>query len=305
MMRVLVTGGAGFIGSHFVDRLLAEGHEVDVIDDLSAGSIANLADARRHGGMSFHRMGVTDAGLVELVEQRTPDLVWHLAGRLDRPGSFSDPVAAAETNVLGTLNVLEAVRVHEVAKIGVLVHGLYRREQPTSGRVLVGQRITSPSHVATEAVVDYVRVYCDIYGVDGRVLACSTVYGPRQQATEDGPVVAAFAEAVRHGQPPELHGDERAARDLVHVDDVVDALARAHELDAGSIVPLGSGRVVNLTQVASALMAAGGVEGDVGVTAGRRGDRPGIAYPLDEARRTMEWEPFTDLEAGLGQLLSD
>ena len=93
-MRVMVTGGAGFIGSHFVDRLLAEGHEVDVVDDLSSGSLGNLADARAQGGLTFHRMDARDAGLVTLVEQRQPDLIWHLAGRVDRPGSFADPVGS-------------------------------------------------------------------------------------------------------------------------------------------------------------------------------------------------------------------
>lgn len=294
-MRVMVTGGAGFIGSHFVDRLLAEGHEVDVVDDLSSGSLGNLADARAQGGLTFHRMDARDAGLVTLVEQRQPDLIWHLAGRVDRPGSFADPVGAAEVNVLGTLNVLEAARVHETPKVGLLVHGLYRREEPTSGRVLVGQRITSPSHVAAEAMVDYFRVYGDIYGVDTRVLACSNVFGPRQLADEHGPAVAAFVRAVGEGRAPSIDGDETVARDLLYVDDVVDALARAHELQAGSIVPIGAGTTFRLKDIATAIMASAGMDGTPEVGAARRGDRPGIAYPVEEAARTMGWRAFTDV----------
>ena len=303
-MRVLVTGGAGFVGSHLVDRCIAEGHHVDVVDDLSTGSMASLADARGTGAMTFHRLDVRDPTLVDLVQRRVPDVVWHCAGRYSSPGSMADPVSDAQVNVLGVLNVLEAVRAHEGLKVGVIVHGLYRREEPTAGRTLVGQRITAASHVATEAVVDYVRVYSDIYGVDGRVLACSNVYGPRQRATTTGPAIARFVAAAARGEAPVVDGDGTQRRDFVHIDDVVDAAIRAHDLPAGSIVPIGSGTATSVAEVARLVTEqAGGVEPQTGPP--RPHDRPGIGYPIDDAARRMGWKPFTPLADGVRAMVEN
>ncbi len=301
-MRMMVTGGAGFVGSHLVDRFLAEGHEVEVVDDLSSGSIARLVDARKSGSFTFHHMDVRSPGLVDLIGSSSPDVLWHLAGRHSGNGSFADPVGDAEVAVLGVLNVLEAARLHRSTKVGVLVRGLYRREEPTAGRTLVGQRISQPVHVATEAVVDYVRVYCDVYGVDGRVLACSSIYGPHQRA-EGGGVVASFVAAATAGNPPTVEGSGSQVRDLVHVDDVVDAIARASDLPTGSIVPIGSGKSVAIEDLARLVMQRCGVGGEPLSVPGRRSERPGIAFPVEDAANRMGWRSFTSLTDGIDDLI--
>ncbi|MCP4957873.1 MAG: NAD-dependent epimerase/dehydratase family protein [Actinomycetia bacterium] len=304
MAQVMVTGAAGFVGSHLVDRLLAQGHEVDAIDDLSTGSITNLTRARHVGGMKLHQIDVRVPEFVDLVGRRSPDLIWHLAGRVDRPGSLKDPVFDADVNVLGTLNVLEAVRMHEIPKIGVAVHGLFRREADTDGRTIVGQLPKVPSHIAAEAQVDYTRVHGDVYGLDCRVIALANVYGPRQVAGEFGPCIASFVSKAAAGDSPIVDGDGTQGRDFIHVDDAVEAIAKGGDLPSGAIVALGSGRVTRVIDLAEAICQLAG--GAVAPTFGpaRRFDRPGVAFPTEEASRRLDWKAFTSLEDGLADLVS-
>ncbi len=305
MGSVMVTGGAGFVGSHLVDRLLAAGHEVEVIDDLSTGSMANLDQARGTGGLKVHRFDVRAPDFTDLVERRRPGVIFHLAGHVGRPGSIADPVFDADVNILGTLNVLEAVRANPGTRLVVAVHGLFSRAEAFSGPMVAARPPATPSQVAAHTVTDYVRVHGDIYDLDARTVALTNIYGPRQQAGEAGPVVANFVRWARRGEPLRVDGDGSRTRDLLYVDDAVDALFRAADTPAGAIIPVGSGTTVSLARLARTVVELAGSDSAVEAALPRPFDRDGEAFPLAPAAQLLNWAPWTSLKEGLERLLGD
>jgi UDP-glucose 4-epimerase len=245
-VRALVTGGAGFIGSTLVDRLLAEGHAVDVVDDLSTGRLGNLADARSGGGeLSFHRLDIRAAELVDLMVRRRPEVVFHLAAQADVRVSVARPVFDAEINVIGSLNVLEGARAAGAAKVVFASSGgtIYGDPQPDALPVKEShpQEPVSPYGVAKKVVTDYLRAYRDLHDLEFTSLALANVYGPRQDPHGEAGVVAIFADLLLRGEPVRIFGDGTQTRDFVFVDDVVDAFARAAERGGGLLLNIGTG----------------------------------------------------------------
>ena len=206
-MRTLVTGGAGFIGSTLVDRLLAEGHAVDVVDDLSTGSLANLADARAAAGheLTFHQLDVRSAEVVELMARRRPEVVFHLAAQADVRVSVADPVFDADVNVLGTLRVLEGARL-AAGRAGWCSPpaAAPSTASPTPSELPLKEslphRPLSPYGVSKKAAIDYLVAYRELHSLEFSALALANVYGPRQDPHGEAGVVAIFAERLLPGR---------------------------------------------------------------------------------------------------------
>src|SRR5262245_45915430 len=183
-MRALVTGGAGFIGSNLVDRLLAEGHQVDVVDDLATGSLANLADARRDAGgnLSFHNLDIRAPELQSLAERQKPEVIFHLAAQVDVRVSVADPLRDADINILGSLNVLEAARKAGSRKVvfassgGTIYGNVEGRDLPI--KESQPQVPLSPYGVAKKVVGDYLVAYRELHQLEFTALALANVYGP-------------------------------------------------------------------------------------------------------------------------------
>ena len=230
-MRALVTGGAGFIGSNLVDRLLAEGYEVDVVDDLSTGSLGNLAGARTCGGtMRFHNLDVRSGDFVDLVRHRQPEVIFHLAAQADVRVSVDRPVFDAEVNVLGTIQVLEGARAAAATtKVVFAASGGTLYGEPEDANLPVDEhqphRPLSPYGVSKKAAIDYLVAYRELHGLEFTALALANVYGPRQDPYGEAGVVAIFAGNLVSGRPCVVFGDGNQTRDYVYVDDVVDAFA--------------------------------------------------------------------------------
>lgn len=290
----MVVGGAGFLGSHLVDRLIAEGFATDVVDDLSTSSLGNLAEARAAGGtLKIHTLDVRTGDFSSLVGMRRPDVIYHLA--LLTPGQSRHD--SDGTSIANVLSVLEAARLHGVGKVVVaLPAGDLYGEIPQRDLPAKESRPFQPiglRGVLARTVTELLSVYRDEFAVEHTALAMSTVYGPRQRSV-DG-VVAAFADAAVSGQPFVVHGDGRQTRDLLFVDDAVDALVRAGQRGSGLVVNVGTGvqtSIRDLVQLIDPLASVTNI-------ARRHGDLTRIAIAPTRARIHLQWSPWTDLTVGV------
>lgn len=293
-MNPMIVGGAGFLGSHLVDRLLAEGFATDVVDDLSSGSLANLAEARIAGGaLKIHTLDVADGDFRSLVGMRQPDVIYHLAVLTPSQAQRDADGNAIRT----TLAVLEAARAHGVAKVVVaLPAALLYGEVPSRDLPVKESRPFEPlglRGVLACTVTELLNVYRNEHAVEFTALAMASVYGPRQRAN-DG-VVARFAAALVSDEPLVVHGDGRQTRDLLFVDDAVDALFRAGQRGSGLVVNVGTGVQTSIRDLVQLL------DPTAEPTSGPRrpGDVTRTAVSPTRARIHLQWSPWTDLRDGL------
>src|SRR5271163_1019705 len=264
-MRTLVTGGAGFIGSTLVDRLLVEGHEVDVVDDFSTGSLLNLAEARGSAGraLTIHHLDISAPAVVELMARRRPELVFHLAAQADVRVSVARPVYDATVNIVGSLNVLEGARQAESERVVFAASGGTLYGEPDAEDLPVReshpQQPVSPYGVSKKAVIDYLVAYRELHSLEFCALALANVYGPRQNPHGEAGVVAIFADRILRDEPVTIYGDGEQTRDYVFVDDVVDAFVRAATRGGGLVLNIGTGRETSINELAETMSAAAGV----------------------------------------------
>jgi UDP-glucose 4-epimerase len=306
-MKALVTGGAGFVGSTLVDRLLAEGWRVDVVDDLSKGSLGNLGEARALTGhkFSFHRLDVSSPAMIELVTHRRPDVIYHLAAQVDVRASVARPVHDAIVNIVGSINVCEGALAAGVSKVVFAGSGgtLYGASDDVPVREGHEQRPESPYGVSKKAVGDYLHYYREVRELEYSALALANVYGPRQDPQGEAGVVAIFANKLLHHDRPVIYGDGKQTRDFVYVDDVVDAFVRAADKGGGLLMNVGTGVETSIQQLYDAMARLTGFK----LPARYQPPRPGEIdrSALDPARAGIHlgWKPWTNLDEGLARTL--
>ncbi|MGQ0825217.1 MAG: GDP-mannose 4,6-dehydratase [Actinomycetota bacterium] len=306
-MKALVTGGAGFIGSTLVDRLLAEGWKVDVIDDLSSGSLTNLAEARTQPGrnFSFQRLDVSSPAVMELITHRRPDVVFHLAAQADVRVSVQRPAFDATVNIIGSLNVLEGCVAAEVKKVVFAASGgtLYGTPDELPVREGQPQRPESPYGVAKKAVGDYLHYYREIRGLEHTALALANVYGPRQDPHGEAGVVSIFAGKLLRHERPTVFGDGKQTRDFVYVDDVVDAFVRATEKGGGLLLNIGTGEETSVQQLFDVMARLTGFKQPARYAPPRPGDLQRSALDPSRAEIHLGWRPWTALDEGVARTL--
>jgi UDP-glucose 4-epimerase len=301
--HALVTGGAGFIGSTLVDRLLAEGWKVDVVDDLSSGTLTNLANARALGDrkFSFHRLDVASPAVGELISHRRPEIIFHLAAQMDVRVSVARPVFDATVNILGSLNVCEGAVAAGVQKVVFAGSGgtLYGAPDEIPTREGAPQHPESPYGVAKKAVGEYLHYYRTIKGLEYTVLALANVYGPRQDPHGEAGVVAIFANKLLDRERPVIFGDGGQTRDFVYVDDVVDAFVRAADKGGGLTVNVGTGAETSVQQLFDAMARVTALEEPARYAPPRAGELARSALDPGRAEIHLGWKPWTDLDTGL------
>jgi UDP-glucose 4-epimerase len=297
--RVLICGGAGFVGSHLVDRFIAEGHEVDVVDNLSSGSLVNLTDARNATGrFKFQNISTDSAEFPELVSLHRPDVIVNLAVFTPAHAHLNGALESLQSCVA----VLEAARRAGVSKVVTVIPGglLYgecaARDLPIKEGHINDPR--SNEEVMARAAADVHSVYRERHGIEFTVLAMANVYGSRQRPS-DG-VVAAFADALAHGRAPIVHGTGKQTRDFVFIDDAIDAIARATERAGGLVVNVGTGVSISISELWK--LMGGAASHAPHLSTARPHDLVRLSLSPVRARIQLGWSPFTTLEQGVAAL---
>jgi UDP-glucose 4-epimerase len=284
----LVTGGAGFIGSHLVNALVARGDEVTVLDDLSTGRHAHVDEAAHLVEHDVREPFDTEA-----------DVVFHLAAQADVGTSVERPAFDAAVNVVGTVNVLEAARAAGAAMVfastGGAIYGDVDRPAPEDAE----RRPVSPYGTAKLAGEAYVDAWRRIHGLDAVSLRFANVYGPRQSSSLEGGVIAIFLERMARGEETLIFGDGEQTRDFVHVDDVVRALVGASERGSGGVFNIGTGVETSINRLHELCGAAVGVGTPPRHTEARAGDARRSVLDVSRADRELGWRAELGLEEGL------
>jgi UDP-glucose 4-epimerase len=304
-MRALVTGGAGFIGSHLVDALMDRGADVTALDDLSTGRRENLTRALAEGAELIEADVTDETSLAGIVEARPPDVIFHLAAQIDVRISVSDPFFDARVNIGGTINVLDAAR--QVGTAGVVfasTGGAIYGEG--SGRDLPLDETAeclpdAPYGQSKYAAEGYLSLYQRLYGISTVSLRLGNVYGPRQDPLGEAGVVAIFCGALLDGRTPHVFGDGRQTRDYVYVGDVVDALTAASDSEASGVFNVGTGIETSVLDLGRMIGEACDRPFEPEMARPRPGEVHRIAIDSSRAARELGWRAQTSLADGLAR----
>lgn len=295
-MRILVTGGAGFIGSHVVDACLAAGHEVTVVDDLSTGRREQVP-----AGARFCEVDIRDPELDAVFARERPEVVSHQAARANVRESLEKPLLYADVNVLGSLNLLECCRRHGVRKVIYASTGGAVYGEPLFLPVTEDHPINplDPYGASKHHVEHYLHLYQANYGLAYTVLRYPNVYGPRQDPYGEAGVVAIFAEKMLSGGQPLINGSGEQQRDFVSCLDVARANLLALDRGDGGIYNIGSGLGASVNRIFGLLAGLTGYEGPVVRGPAKQGEVFRIYLNAEPARRDLGWAPEVTLEKGL------
>ena len=298
--KAIVTGGAGFIGSHLVDLLVDHGWDLLVVDDLSSGTMDNLGPARRRGKVGVHVMDVRAPELPDVAVRYGPDVIFHLAAQSKVTVSMDDPMRDADINVLGTINVLLAATRSGAGRVVFTSSaGIYgsRARLPIKEKFV--KRPDSPYGISKKIVEDYFRWFHETHGLAYVMLAPANVYGPRQDPGLEGGVVAIFSRAMVEERRPTVFGDGSQTRDFVYVADVVDAFRHAADLGDGLLLNIGSGMETTILELYDTLAGITGYPTRPLFEAVKPGDIYRSVTDPSKAKTALGWEAWTSLEEGL------
>ena len=296
-MRILVTGGAGFIASHIVDRYIELGHTVSVVDDLSTGSRENL-----NLEATFYEVDIRDSDALDAVFKRErPDVVNHHAAQIDVRRSTREPAFDAEVNIVGSINILEAMVRNGVRRIiyastGGAIYGEPELLPVTEEHPV---RPISQYGISKHTVEHYLYLYSCNYGLEYVSLRYPNLYGPRQNPKGEAGVVAIFTALMLEGKTPTIYGDGEQLRDYVYVGDVVDANVEALERGSNICVNIGTGVGVSVNRIFAELAEITGFGGEVEYKPARKGEVKRIYLDPARARELLGWSAKTSLRDGL------
>ena len=297
-MRILVTGGAGFIGAHVVDGFRAAGHEVAVVDNLSTGDRANLDPSVR-----LFEHDTRDPSVEQAFKEFRPDVVDHHAAQANVPASVADPVYDASVNVLGGLNLLRLAATYGVRKFIYISSGGAMYGEPAALPVPENApvRPLSPYGASKQSLEAWLGVYQRTFGLDFTVLRYANIYGPRQGIREEGAVVAVFATRMAAGEPVTIDGTGQQTRDFVYVGDCVTANVAALEQGGGCAFNIGTGRETTIREIFELMARAAGYEREPNYGPPRTGDVLRIALDPGLAAQHLGWRAAVPLEDGLAR----
>jgi UDP-glucose 4-epimerase len=300
-MRVLVTGGAGFIGSHVCDAFLAKGDEVCVIDDLSHGRAGRLPE-----GVELYKESVVNARrLSGLVAELAPELICHLAAQVDVRVSVLSPSADADVNIVGTINVLEAARAVGARVLLTSTGGaIYGEDAPVPSPETTLPVPGSPYGVAKYCAEQYVNLYNRLFGTEHAILRFANVYGPRQGASGEAGVVSIFCGNGIQGKPLKVYGDGKQTRDYIYVEDCVAAVRAAADYGKAGVWNIGTGAEITVLDLAALVTRLTGGHSRPVFAPARAGELSRSALAWKQAAQDLGWRPATSLAEGVQSVIS-
>jgi UDP-glucose 4-epimerase len=298
-MRVLVTGGAGFIGSHLADALVARGDDIEIVDDLSSGRPGRLPER-----VPLHKLSVSEFDqLRPLVTDFKPDLICHLAAQINVMASVLRPAQDALANIVGTVNVLEAARAVGARVVFCSTGGaLYGRDAPIPSLEDVLPLPESPNGVAKNSAEQYVLLYNRLHGTGHAVLRLANVYGPRQDPAGEAGVVTIFCAQAVAAERPTIYGDGRQTRDYLYVGDAVAAFLAAADRPRPGIWNIGTGVEVSVLDLAKVISEVAGLPLDPVFSPARPGELLRSALASERAERDLGWAACTSLAVGVDRV---
>lgn len=308
-MRVLVTGGAGFIGSALVDKLVKNDHQVLVIDNFSTGSEKNLKEAQEISGVNLiiEECDIRETEATKLIADYEPSVIFHLAAQVDVRASVTDPLTDAETNLLGMIRVLEGARTSKTEKFILAASGGTIYGEPDSKLLPLKEDTPwnplSPYGVSKLAGGLYLETYSHLYGIKGTTLALANVYGPRQDPHGEAGVVAIFAGKLLDGDPCTIYGTGNQTRDFVYVDDVASAFVASMERGDGHLLNVGTGVETSIQDLYKEMALAVGVDSEPEKGKERPGELERSSLDPSLAKSVIGWEPQTNLREGVENTL--
>lgn len=303
-MKTVVTGGAGFIGSHLVDMLVDNGHQVTVIDNLSSGRPENLAHHLDSGAVELLEQDIRDADFEAIFHRVEPEVVFHLAAQIDVRRSVEDPYLDAEINVLATIRLAEAARRTGVRRIVHTSSGGSIYGEPSNLPVTEDLHVDPKSPYAASKVAGelYLNVYRQLYGLETSFIAPANVYGPRQNPFGEAGVVAIFSRNLLDGKPTRVFGGGTNTRDYVYVGDVARAFYMASaEAGDGERFNIGTGIETTDRQLHTAVATSVGAADAPEDEPARLGDVARSALNYEKAKRILGWEPEISLDEGVAR----
>lgn len=296
-MKVLVTGGAGFIGSNIADAVIAKRHKAVILDDLSSGNLKNV-----NNKAEFYKADIADEKAVfEIFKKEKPDAVIHCAAQIDVRKSVADPKYDADINILGSLNILEACVENNTKKIifassGGTIYGECGNKAPCEKTF---PDPLSPYGIAKYCVENYIKFYGAIHGLKYTVLRYANVYGPRQDPKGEAGVVAIFAGKMLNNEPVTVFGSGKQMRDYVYVSDVVEANIRSLTKADNSIINIGTNKAVPLNEIVKIMSFISKTDKKPVYKKKREGELFKSFLDNKKAWRTLGWKPEVDIEEGI------
>ena len=301
-MKILITGGAGFIGSNVADAFINAGHQVAVVDNLTTGKKYNL-----NPKAEFFPVYIRDARLSEAINDFAPDVIAHLAAQIDVRRAVSDPVFNAEVNELGTLNLLNAAVQNKVGKIifsstGGAIYG--EVEDKHGADEDHPQEPISPYAITKRSVEMYLHAYWKLYGLKYTVLRYGNVYGPRQDPLGEAGVIAIFCGKMLKGEAPTIFGDGKQLRDYVYVADVAKANLLALDKAEGEIINIGVGEGTSVNELYSALGDILKFKSPAVYAPPRAGELFRSVLNCGRAKKLLGWQAKTGIREGLAKTIA-
>ncbi|ENK1242702.1 NAD-dependent epimerase/dehydratase family protein [Clostridium botulinum] len=298
-MKVLVTGGAGFIGSHIVDLLIEEGYNVVVVDNLYHGKLENINPKAK-----FYRADIRDRYIKNIFNKEKPDYIIHQAAQINVANSINYPILDAEINILGTINILDACKNNDVKKI------IYPASAAIFGEpkyLPIDEKhplnMISPYGVSKHTVEHYLYVYNKLYGINYVSLRFSNVYGPRQDFSGEGGVISIFCNRMASGKRPIIFGNGEQVRDFIYVKDVAKATLLAMESDENGIFNACSNIQTSINQLVEVINKIINKNLKPIYFENRKGDIKFSYMSYEKIKKHLDWEPKYNIEDGIIECL--